>query len=418
MSDRLDGLGSAMAAVWRPFLVCLIGVSLSTADQSLFSYAVPAITAEFDVGLEVIGQMLSASFLAASVMVVYAGMASDRYGRKHVFTLLLLASALMVAAQGFAKGLTDLTVYRVLGFAIGAGLYPIANTIVIEAAAKRFRGLIAGLLQMGYPLGFAFAALVATPLLRDHGWRAIFMFGFAIALIAPLLGRLLPESTRFEAVRAAKQVRHASLMDGLRVLFSPAYRQRSIVCFAGSFLISLAIGGTTYFLPVYLVEAHGVDAGEAARIAGSSFAIGAIGYLLASVTGEFITTRRNTLVIWALLGAVFFGLTLWLPGVPLILGLGLSIVFFYGSEAVRVPMIAELYPTEIRGTASAAIGSLAVTTAWLISPLMISYLAPTIGWAEGFSWCALLPLVLSAGTFMLLENRRSDRPMEESALGA
>jgi MFS family permease len=274
--------------------------------------------------------MLSASFLAASVMVVFAGMASDRYGRKRVFTLLLLASALMVAAQGFAKGLTDLTVYRVLGFAIGAGLYPIANTIVIEAAAKRFRGLIAGLLQMGYPLGFAFAALVATPLLRDHGWRAIFMFGFAIALIAPLLGRLLPESTRFEAVRAAKQVRHASLMDGLRVLFSPAYRQRSIVCFAGSFLISLAIGGTTYFLPVYLVEAHGVDAGEAARIAGSSFAIGAIGYLLASVTGEFITTRRNTLVIWALLGAVFFGLTLWLPGVPLILGLGLSIVFFYG----------------------------------------------------------------------------------------
>lgn len=416
MNGRFAGLGPALGAVWRPFLVCLFGVALSTADQSLFSYAVPAITAEFGVGLEVIGQMLSASFLAASVMVVFTGIASDRYGRKRVFTLLLLLSALMVAAQGFATGLADLTVYRVLGFALGAGLYPIANTIVIEAAAARFRGLIAGLLQMGYPLGFAFAALVATPLLREHGWRAIFMAGFVIAVLAPLLGRLLPESSRFEAVRASGPPRTASMAAGLRVLFAPPYRRRSIVCFAGSFLISLAIGGTTYFLPVYLVGAHGVDAGEAARIAGSSFAIGAVGYLLASVTGEFITTRRNTLVIWALLGAVFFGLTLWLPGMPLIPGLGLSIVFFYGSEAVRVPMIAEMYPTEIRGTASAAIGSLAVTTAWLISPLLISYLAPAIGWAQGFSWCALLPLVLSGGVFLALENRRSDEPMEEGAL--
>jgi MFS family permease len=413
VNGRLADLAAAIGEAWRPFLVCLAGVALSTADQSLFSYAVPAITAEFSVGLAVIGQMLSASFLVASVTVVFAGIASDRYGRKRVFTLLLMLSALMVAAQGFAKDLTDLTVYRVLGFALGAGLYPIANTIVIEAAAARFRGLIAGLLQMGYPLGFAFAALVATPLLRDYGWRAIFMFGLVIAVLAPLLGRALPESGRFEAVRSARTARTGSFADGLRVIFSPPYRRRSVICFAGSFLISLAIGGTTYFLPIYLVEAHGVDADEAARIAGSSFAIGAVGYLLASVTGEFITTRRNTLVIWALLGAVFFGLTLWLPGMPLVLGLGLSIVFFYGSEAVRVPMIAEMYPTEIRGTASAAIGSLAVTTAWLVSPLLISYLAPTIGWALGFSWCALLPLVLSAGVFLALENRRSDDPMEE-----
>ena len=51
-----------------------------------------------------------------------------------------------------------------------------------------------------------------------------------------------------------------------------------------------------------------------------------------------------------------------------------------------------------------------------ISPLMISYLAPAIGWAEGFSWCALLPLVLSGAVFLALENRRSDEPMEEGAL--
>lgn len=417
MNTRAAEFIAGLRAVWRPFVVCLVGVALSTADQSLFSYAVPAITAEFDIGLEVIGQMLSASFLVASVTVVAAGVASDRYGRKFVFTGLLLISALMVAAQSFATSLTDLAVYRILGFAIGAGLYPIANTIVIEAAAVKFRGLIAGLLQMGYPLGFAFAALVATPVLSEYGWRTIFLFGFVIAVIAPLLGRLMPESSRFEAVRSTT-AKALPMGHGLRLLFSAPYRRRSIVCFAGSFLISLAIGGTTYFLPVYLVEAHGVDSGEAARIAGSSFAIGAIGYVLASVCGEFVTTRRNTLVIWCALGALFFALTLWWPQLNLILGLGLSIVFFYGSEAVRVPMISEMYPTEIRGTASAAVGSLAVTSAWLVSPLLISYLAPAIGWAEAFSWCALLPLALAGLVFLGLDNRRSSDPMEEGALKA
>lgn len=405
---------AGLRAIWRPFLVCLVGVALSTADQSLFSYAVPAITAEFDIGLEVIGQMLSASFLAASIAVVIAGIASDRFGRRLVFTGLLLISALMVAAQSFATSLSDLAIYRILGFAIGAGLYPIANTIVIEAAAMKFRGLIAGLLQMGYPLGFAFAAFVASPILTEYGWRAIFLFGFLIVVIAPILGWLMPESSRFQAVRSTPV--RLSWSHGLRLLFSASYRRRSLVCFTGSFLISLAIGGTTYFLPVYLVEAHGVDTGEAALIAGSSFAIGAIGYILASVCGEFVTTRRNTLVIWCFLGALIFGLTIWLPNVNLVLGLGLAIVFFYGSEAVRVPMIAEMYPTEIRGTASAAVGSLAVTSAWLVSPLLISYLAPAIGWAAALTWCTLLPLVLASVVFFSLDNRSSSDPMEESVL--
>ena len=46
------------------------------------------------------------------------------------------------------------------------------------------------------------------------------MFGFVIAMLAPLLGRLLPESARFQAVRASRPGRTGSLADGLRVLFS------------------------------------------------------------------------------------------------------------------------------------------------------------------------------------------------------
>jgi MFS family permease len=411
------GFRSAFLEARRPFAVCLVAVALSTADQSLFSYAIPEIKREFGIGLDVIGQMLSASFLVASVAVVLVGLLSDRYGRKRILVTLLGISALCVAAQSLAYSLGALAVLRVIGFSLGAGLYPIANTIVVEAAPARYRGLIAGLLQIGYPLGFAFAALIATPIMEQYGWRAIFLVGLAILVIAPWLSRLLPESSRFGAL-AARGNAQQSWTSRLGDLWRLDLRARTIVCFLGSFLVSLAIGGTTYFLPVYLVEAHGLTASAAGRIAGSAYAIGAVGYIAASLVGEFVTTRRNALVAWICVGATAFALTLWTDWVPLVAGLGAMILFCYGSEALRMPMIAELFPTEVRATACAAAGSLAVTTAWLIAPLAVSMLAPKIGWAAAFTYCAVIPLVGGAAAFLLLENRSNGAPLEERILAA
>ena len=392
----------------RVMSVSIAGVTLSTADQSLFAYAIPDITAEFGIGLEVIGQLLSLSFLAASVTVVMAGLAADHFGRRRVFIALLAISALCVGAHALAPSLWYLGMFRVLGFAVGAGLYPIATTLVVEAAPGRYRGFISGLLQMGYPLGFAFASLIAAPMIVAYGWRSIFFAGFAVAALAPMLGRLLPESPKFEKEKSSLEI-PARATDRIRRLFAPDLKHRSLVCFVGSFLISLAIGGTTYFLPTYLVQAHGFDPAEASRIAGYSYAIGAIGYLAASYVGEFVTTRRNTLIIWILAGAAAFAATLWFAQgeAALILGLGLSIVFFYGSEAVRMPLIGELFPTAVRATATAVTGSLAVTTAWLISPLLLSYLVPRLGWATAFTWCAVVPLFLGGLAFLALVNTPS-----------
>jgi len=388
--------------------VSIAGVTLSTADQSLFSYAIPDITAEFGIGLEVIGQLLSLSFLAASVTVVMAGLAADHFGRRRVFVALLAISSLFAGAHALAPSLWYLGMFRILGFAIGAGLYPIANTLVVEAAPRRYRGFISGLLQMGYPLGFAFASLIAAPMIAAYGWRSIFYAGFVVAVLAPVFGWLLPESPKFEQEKSTVSI-PTRAAERIQRLFMPDLKRRSLVCFGGSFLISLAIGSTTYFLPTYLVQAHEFVPAEASRIAGYSYAIGAIGYLAASYVGEFLTTRRNTLIIWIFAGAVAFAATLWFAQgkAALILGLGISIVFFYGSEAVRMPLIGELFPTAVRATATAITGSLAVTTAWLISPLLLSYLAPRLGWATAFTWCAVVPLLLGGLVFLALVNTPS-----------
>jgi MFS family permease len=86
------------------------------------------------------------------------------------------------------------------------------------------------------------------------------------------------------------------------------------------------------------------------------------------------------------------------------LGLGVSAMFFFGSESMRMPMVAEIFPTRLRATASATVGSLAVTTASLIAPLLITATVPAWGWNWTFTLFGVLPLIAAGTIFMFLEN--------------
>lgn len=395
----------------RIFFISLLAITLSTADQSLFSYAIPGLLKEFDINLNIIGYMLSLSFFIASFAVVFVGMLSDYIGRRLVLVVLLGLSALFVGLHAFADTLLVLTILRVSGFALGAGLYLVASTMVVETAPQQYRGLVAGTLQIGYPFGFAIASLIVVPLIDTYGWRSIFLPAFVVLLVSPLIAYLLPESSTFKSVQMQKgDDENTKGISGSLYELLRDHKPNLFICFTGSFLISLAIGGTTYFLPTFLVSHYSMTLSQAGAIVGSSYAIGAVGYILSSVVGDFVLTRRNTLIIWILFGGIFFLYAIWKAQVGLILtaSLGMTILFLYGSEAVRMPMIGELFPTHLRATATGVSGSLAVTTAWLMAPLLISWGSQSIGWPLTLTYFGIIPLLMSSVVFLLLPNKKSN----------
>ena len=66
----------------RIFLICLFGLTLANTDQSLFGYAIPGLLADFDLGLEAVGWILSVSFIVAALCNLGIGVAADRLGRR------------------------------------------------------------------------------------------------------------------------------------------------------------------------------------------------------------------------------------------------------------------------------------------------------------------------------------------------
>jgi putative MFS transporter len=401
----------------RVFAICLIGWILTNMDQSFFGYAVQPIMAEFQIPLTTIGQILSAAFVLAAFSVIVVGLLADRYGRRVTFTGCLALSALLVGLQGFATDLYTLAILRCLAFALSSGLVPITNAMVVEAAPARYRGLLSGLLQCGYPLGWFVSSLIATPVLEQYGWRFMFMPALAVIPIAFILGRLLPESRRFERLqRTAPGVARESSAERVRSLFRGHYRQRAILGWLAFFLFGGAYAGTAFYFPTFFQEVRHYSTEDATRLVGISYGIGFLGYIAASVVGEFFTTRRNTVVIWTWIGAVAVIGVIWVDTgyVGSVVWFGLTAMFFYGTAAVLTTFIAEIFPTHIRATAVGVVAGGGINVGFALYPLLVAELVEMRGWQMAFT-VAIVPSLALAGLCMFfLPNLRSGEELERA----
>ncbi len=401
----------------RILLFSLFAWTVSNLDQSLFGYAVPGIIGEFDIGLEKIGLILSIGFVVAAIMVVLAGLAADTYGRRWTLAVLLGGSALFVGLHGVVQNLTQLTILRALAFGLSAGLAPITAAYVAESAPARLRGVLMGVLQCGYPLGWFIAAMIAAPMLETSGWRSIFLIGFAVIPVAMLIAWQLPESRRYTAVAAARSTTSTKTFDAklIRELFSAKYRSRSIASIVLFLSFGCTYAGTAFFFPTYFMTVRGYTAAEATQLVGYSNGIAIVGYLAAAWIGEYVITRRNTFAIWCTLGALALIGLMWLPRErwqDLAL-FALTGAFFYGSNSVVGTLLTDLYPTRMRTTSYALCGSAPLSIGFALFPSLVPLAVGAIGWQWAFTLMIAPLLLVSAGAALVLPNTRSGIEIED-----
>lgn len=388
------------------FLICLVAWTLTNMDQALFGYAIPGILEEFELPLSAAGTILTVSFVFASIFVVAAGIAADRYGRGRVTVILLGLSALAVGAQGFAGSVILLTLCRTLGFGLGGGLSPTTNAVALENAVPRYRGVTAGLLQCGYPLGWFLASLFAAPLLDHYGWRSICFVAF---LVVPLVVPIGIAFRRYGVDRPRQTEVPVAATGGVRLLFSPEYRRASVTVAAIFFMFGGAYAGSAFFFPTFFVQERGYSQADAAALVGLSNGIGVFGYLAAAVVGEFLLTRRNVFAIWCIGGAAALAGLLWLSDgrTADLLWYGVMAVLFFGSQAVVIVLVAELFPAAIRATAIGVCGSAPLSLGFAVFPLIVPALVERLGWQTALS-VVIVPLLIGAALAALsLPNRAS-----------
>jgi SHS family lactate transporter-like MFS transporter len=240
-------------------LAGFLGWTLDAFDFFVIVFLYDALAAQFHVSKTDIVLTTAATLAFRPLGALLFGLISDRYGRRIPLMGSVIYFSVVEVLCGFAPNFAVFFVLRAL-FGIGmGGEWGVGASLAMEAAPKRWRGILSGILQGGYPMGYLLAAVAARFVLPTLGWRWMFWLGAFPALLALYICSRVPES------EAWAQHRAESMGHILRVVASHWKRFGYLVILM-TFMMFLS-HGTQDLYPDFLKEVHRLSQSHVANIA-------------------------------------------------------------------------------------------------------------------------------------------------------
>ena len=150
-----------------------------------------------------VGTTATSYLIGAVVGAVVFGYATDRLGRKKLFTVTLLVYLLATLATAFAWNLWSFAFFRAItGMGIG-GEYAAINSAIDELIPARMRGHVDLIINATYWIGAAAGAAATVLLLSGKvvsanlGWRFTFILGAVLGVAIIFIRHYIPESPRW-----------------------------------------------------------------------------------------------------------------------------------------------------------------------------------------------------------------------------
>lgn len=190
------------SAARHAVLAGFLGWTLDAFDFFVVVFLLDTLSAEFHVSKLHIVNTLTATLLFRPVGAVIFGMLADRYGRRLPLMANVVYFSLIELLSGFSHTYLQFLVLRAL-FGIGmGGEWGVGASLALEQAPRKWRGVLSGILQSGYSIGYLLAAVATRAVLPSFGWRWMFWLGALPALLALYIRMKVPESEAWREHRA------------------------------------------------------------------------------------------------------------------------------------------------------------------------------------------------------------------------
>ena len=346
--DELKALDKTQRSA---FLAALLGWALDAFDFFLLTFVLKDIAKDFStpghvVKLSAVSLAITLTLAARPVGALVFGRLADHFGRRPILMIDVGLYSVLAVASAFAPNLTVLLILRCLfGFAMG-GEWGIGASLALESIPAKSRGVVSGILQEGYPMGY-FLAAIANLFLPAIGWRGLLALGALPALLILYIRRNVPESPAWEASRHNARVKgelHGNFLAAMRGrwLFL-AY----VVVMMTAF--NFFSHGTQDLYPTFLRVQHGFSPGMITALTVVLNLGAVVGGLIFGALSEKIG-RRKAIVLAALLALPV--IPLWaFSATPVMLGLGAFLIQIavQGAWGVVPAHLNELSPPGARG---------------------------------------------------------------------
>jgi len=325
------------------FIASLLGWTLDAFDFFILVFVIRSIAADFNSQVKDVTYALTLTLMFRPLGALVFGWLADRFGRRPILMIDILLFSFFEVGSATAPSLSVFLVWRALfGFAMG-GEWGIGSSLVMETIPAQARGVVSGILQQGYALGYLLAA-VAFGLFYDWiGWRGMFVVGLLPAALVVYIRLTVKESPAWEANR------HRRDRPGL-----PASLRKHWKHFLYLILLMTAFTffshGTQDLYPTFLQAQHKLPTHAVSLISVAANIGAIIGGVAFGVYSQRVG-RRRAIITASLLSLPI--IPLWaFASTPVMLGLGAFLIQIavQGAWGVIPAHLNELSPDECRGT--------------------------------------------------------------------
>jgi MFS family permease len=411
----------------RTLLAAALGWALDAFDAMLYALVLALLMRDLGMSKTTAGLLGTLTLLASGIGGVLFGFLADRIGRKRA----LMASILTYSVCSFASGLaTSIAMLAAARFVLGLGMggeWNTGATLVAETWPTELRAKAISVVQSSWALGFAAAALVAGPVARYFGWRAVFFVGILPALLTLWIRRGVPESEMWkerasggqaEAIGSIKRNGGGSAASyvspnprgNFSVIFRAPYVRHTFALLVFNFCAMFAWWGLFTWLPPYL-SLPVSQGGRGFGVMGTTTLLVVLnlfgmfpGYASFGWVADRLG-RRKAFLVYSLAAALLVPLYAVVRSPVALMVLGTVVAFFgTGLFSGSGIMGSEIFPTSVRARALGFTynGARAMSS---IAPLVIGRVGQMKGLSRAFYLCAAGYLLAALMTTQLPETR-------------
>jgi MFS transporter, SHS family, lactate transporter len=359
---------------WFAWIAAWFGWMLDAFDFTIFLFIMVPIAKEFGVSVTAVAAVLTLTIWMRLIGAIGSGWLADRIGRKTPLMISILWYSICNFIAGFSPSFTFLFVVRAaLGIGMGAE-WPAGASLAMESWPARSRGLMGGLLQGGFPLGFALASVAYWLLFDSIGWRGLLWLGILPAFLCVYIRYYVKEPEVWVENRKRQREQKQEVRAPLLAIFKPALLGTTLTAcwwMASNLVVFYSIYGL--FATWLQTEFKLAPAFVATPVLLSNLSV----FVGAPFWGGIADRigRRWSMIIPAIIACTVAPAYLLTKDLTwIVTGFVIQGVFGGSLQAIAPSYLTERFPTEVRTTASGFCYHFGAVIGGFVTPLA-SYLA-------------------------------------------
>ncbi|MBW3565527.1 MAG: DHA2 family efflux MFS transporter permease subunit [Acidobacteria bacterium] len=277
----------------------ILASGMAFLDSTAVNVALPAIAEQLGASFSELQWILDGYLLTLGALILPVGRLADNVGKKRVFTWGVIAFAATSLACGLAPGAVWLIIFRTLQGAAAALVVPTSLALVQASFRSEDRSTAIGFWSGFSGLSTVLGPVVGGWLVDAISWRVVFFLNLPLALVTAFLTRSIPSDE--PAKRSAIDYAGAALLIASAGTLLFVLIEGPVQGWTSLPVLSAGVAFLA-FLPALIVQQR--RRGETRLLPPPIFE-----------SRPFIAANLITIVVYGVLGTVFFLLTIQLQNV-------------------------------------------------------------------------------------------------------